>query len=94
MGYGSGFGVSAASSFYQKRGYYEPGSMYKRFQLTNAQKMNRQAVRAYDNRAAAAGSLIFARLSAASEQKSILAVLQLHQRLTESLESRKLDLRI
>lgn len=94
MSYGSGFGISAGSSFYQKRGYYEPGSMYKRFQLTNAQKMNRQAVRAYDARVASTGPLIFSRLAAASEQKSILVVLQLHERLTETLKSRGLDIRV
>lgn len=75
-----------------KTGYtnvrYAPGSLYKRFHLTNFQKMNRNAVRAYKDAVAAAGPLMFNATLTQSQGLSELAAQQLLVRVQQEAQAK------
>lgn len=67
---------------------YAQGSFYHRFQLTNQQKMNRDAVRVYDNAVASAGPLMFNATLTQSQGLSELAIKQLLARVQQEAEAK------
>ena len=77
--------------------HYTSGDLYDRFSLTEAQKINRRAVEAFDSQVAGAGPIIFSQTASASEQTSILAVQQLQARViaeARSSQSSLLNLKV
>lgn len=72
-------------------GYYTSGSLYKRFYGTTGKFLNKRAVAAFDAQFSAAGTAIFSQVSAASEQKSVLTVQQVQDRLVKAQQAKTAD---
>lgn len=67
---------------------YTPGSFYQCFRLTNLQKMNRNAVRIYDDVVATAGPLMFNATLTQSQGLSELAAEQLLARVQQEADAK------
>lgn len=70
-------------------GVYTPGSLYKRFTLSHAQRLNRQAFANRTDQIALAGSIIYGQKVAESQQVSMLAVQKMAQTRIQALVNLK-----
>ncbi len=92
MAIGSTFDVSPGDRFFQQRGYYTSGSLFKRFQSGIPQRLNGQSVPAADDQVAAAAKSEFSHPSAQPEILPVPEVQEPQQHIEPGAAGKQLNI--